>query len=390
MPHDRERHISKQLRKALSFWPVVCIVGARQVGKSTLLRALKGYKYKSLDDDALRLLAETSPQSVLQDRCIIDEAQKAPGIFDAVKLSVDEEKRPGRFLLTGSVRFSKRTLIRESLTGRAKTLQLFPFTGAEAHQLPFEERLSGKSRPSRVGRSPFLKFAASGGMPAAFAIRSPSERASYWSALTESYVHRDLLMAVGGRPDPRTAMAILRASAETLALGEQPTLARILKKTMGSRAKVVRHIEALVDMMILQRLPHWGASATKDVYLPFDPGLFLGLLKLTAIDHDKAVMRAALRLTLLKEAQAQSLYAGLEQDFFYAESPRGETLDLIAESGKSKRAYQISIEPVPHPYSTRYAKSWASTQKGSLTVFSSASEPNAMDGFDIRPWEAMV
>lgn len=390
MPHARERLILPQLKKALSFWPVVCVVGARQVGKSTLLRGLKGYAYKSLDDDALRALAESSPQSVLQDRCVIDEAQKAPGLFDAVKLAVDEARRPGRFLLTGSVRFSKRTLIRESLTGRARTLQLFPFIGAEACELPFDHRFSGKASPPRVGRSQFLKFAASGGMPAAFAIRNAGERAAYWSALIESYVHRDLLMAMASRPDPRTAMDILRSVADTLALGEQPTLSRILKKTMGNRAKVVRHVEALVDMMILNRVPHWGASATKDAYLPFDAGLLLGLLKVTTIDHDKAIFRAVLRLTLLKECQAQAQYAGVDQDIYYAESPKGELVDLIIDRGTSKRAYQLSIEPIPHAYVTRYAKAWAKDQNGTLTVLSSASQASRADGLDVRPWEAML
>ncbi len=390
MTHKRERHILKQLKKTLSFWPVVCVVGARQVGKSTLLRGLPGYKYKSLDDDALRALAVSSPKSILQDRCIIDEAQKAPDIFDAVKLSVDEAKRPGRYLLTGSVRFSKRTLIRESLTGRAKTLQLFPFTGAEIFSLPLAYRFGAKTGEPRVSRGEFLKQVASGGMPAAFAIRSASERASYWSALIESYVHRDLLMAMVGRPDPRLALAILKAVAEVLAMGEQPTLSRILKKTMGSRTKVVRHIDALVDMMILCRLPHWGSSSAKDVYIPFDTGLFLALLRVTGIDHDKAVMRAALRITLLKEAQAQIQYAGQEQDLYYAESPSGETLDLILDGKGSKRAYQLSIEAVPHAYATRYAESWATAEKGVVTILSSTAETVRTRGADIRPWETMV
>lgn len=105
MPHLRPRHVDRALRKSLRFWPVVCLVGSRQVGKSTLLRGLAKFKYLTLDDAGLAALAAQSPAEVLAPPCVIDEAQKAPKIFDAVKLDVDREKRPGKFVLTGSVRF---------------------------------------------------------------------------------------------------------------------------------------------------------------------------------------------------------------------------------------------------------------------------------------------
>ena len=85
-------------------------------------------------------------------------------------------------------------------------------------------------------------------------------------------------------------------------------------------------------------------------------------------------MRAALRITLLKEAQAQIQYAGQEQDLYYAESPSGETLDLILDGKGSKRAYQLSIEAVPYAYATRYAGPWATAEKGVVTILSSTAE----------------
>src|SRR4051812_8504759 len=109
MPHTRARFLAALNQKSLKFWPIVCLVGARQVGKSTFLKQLKDYTYSTLDDPGLYELALKNPKTLLKPPCIIDEAQKVPSLFDAVKMDVDEKRIPGKFILTGSVRFSSRT-----------------------------------------------------------------------------------------------------------------------------------------------------------------------------------------------------------------------------------------------------------------------------------------
>lgn len=100
------RSLSKPLLTALADTPVVCLLGPRQSGKTTLARTVaSGYGYVSLDDfDALEM-AQSDPNgfvAALSDRVILDEIQRAPGLLRAIKLSVDRDRRPGRFLLTGS------------------------------------------------------------------------------------------------------------------------------------------------------------------------------------------------------------------------------------------------------------------------------------------------
>src|SRR3989338_10050202 len=142
MPHDRKRDALTQVRKLGSFWPVTGILGLRQVGKTTLLRKLSGVKnFISLDDEEIRDEALHSAKnflSKLTPPVIIDEVQKAPAIFDAIKLQVDRKKIPGSYFLTGSSTFSSRLGIRESLTGRIGLLRLHPFTLSEIHQREFE------------------------------------------------------------------------------------------------------------------------------------------------------------------------------------------------------------------------------------------------------------
>jgi predicted AAA+ superfamily ATPase len=134
MAHDRKRHLKSTLQKALNFAPVVGVIGHRQVGKTTLVSGF-GVNYTSLDDLKLRELANRDPKKFLKKRksslMIIDECQKAPPLFDAIKEEIRVNQRPGQLLLTGSVRFTSKKMIRESLTGRIINLELLPLTISE-------------------------------------------------------------------------------------------------------------------------------------------------------------------------------------------------------------------------------------------------------------------
>lgn len=123
------------LRLAGQF-PVVGITGPRQSGKTTLAQmTFPDKKYVSLDDKELRTLAASNPKDFLAafpDGVIIDEAQKVPEIFDAVKLFVDSHKHePGKYILTGSSQFRLKENMTDSLAGRAAFLQLLPFSLGE-------------------------------------------------------------------------------------------------------------------------------------------------------------------------------------------------------------------------------------------------------------------
>ena len=393
MPHSRDRYLTKLLAKSLRFWPVVCLVGARQVGKSTLLRNLKGYEYSTLDDSGLNELATRNPRALLNPPCIIDEAQKAPRLFDEVKLDVDHQRVPGKFVLTGSVRFSKRTLIRESLTGRAKTLQLFPFLCSEALELPFEDRWSKALTKNRlrVSRTELEHCLLKGGMPGIFSVRSAQEIRSYWKTLIESYIYRDLLFSVPKNANPNLALKILRAIAETLALGESPTFSRILKKTGGTRTQVQRHLTGLEDLMILHRIPHWDASSTLDQFLPFDSALFLALLDIESARHDVAIHQACLTICMTNELMATQQITDSQQPILYAESPQGQKIQLITKDKRGKHCFiQIFEEAMPHEYDLRFIKAQAKKFNASALALTSTQKPISIPDLLIAPWEQVL
>ncbi len=135
--------ISRKAKDALlrlaSQFPVVGITGPRQSGKTTLAKmTFPDKKYVSLDDKELRMLAASNPKDFLEafpDGVIIDEAQKVPEIFDAVKLFVDRKKyEPGKYILTGSSQFKLKENMTDSLAGRAAFLQLLPFSLGELRE----------------------------------------------------------------------------------------------------------------------------------------------------------------------------------------------------------------------------------------------------------------
>ena len=128
-----KRKAYNALERLAKQFPVVAITGPRQSGKTTLAKAAFPQKrYVSMDDKNLREIALSNPRDFLKafpDGAVIDEAQKVPELFDAIKLIVDQEAySPGKYILTGSSQFRLRENISDSLAGRIGIIKLLPFS----------------------------------------------------------------------------------------------------------------------------------------------------------------------------------------------------------------------------------------------------------------------
>ena len=130
------RRIEPRLAEALQDTPVVLLAGPRQAGKTTLVRQIAdrlGMRYLTLDDELTRLSVREDPVGIIRnlDRAVIDEIQRAPELLLAIKKSVDEDRRPGRFLLTGSANLMMLPTVADSLAGRMERLSLLPLLQSE-------------------------------------------------------------------------------------------------------------------------------------------------------------------------------------------------------------------------------------------------------------------
>lgn len=210
MPHERKRHALLVLEHLAKVSPLVGLLGHRQVGKTTLLERLSG-KYLSFDDDSLLRLANENPKEFLSElktlKTAIDECQLSPNIFPALKERVRLNKRPGQFYLSGSVRFTSKKAIRESLTGRIMYTELLPLTLSELDRKDLPEVALRNSQVSRFDNSLFPKLTTrehdrrmklvrsyfrQGGLPGVCFLRSDKLREQRIIDQLETIFNRDL------------------------------------------------------------------------------------------------------------------------------------------------------------------------------------------------------
>ncbi|HVY64428.1 MAG TPA: AAA family ATPase [Gammaproteobacteria bacterium] len=183
------RHAEPRLVEALADSPVVLIHGPRQCGKTTLARKVgepRGYAYVSFDDDVARDAALADPAGFvtdLPDRAILDEVQRVPSLFAALKSAIDRRRQPGRFIMTGSANVLLVPRLSDSLAGRMQIIRLHPLTQCELARRPagFLDALFGgrfgTRRTERLGGDLAERIAA-GGYPAALARPAGRRRAA--------------------------------------------------------------------------------------------------------------------------------------------------------------------------------------------------------------------
>lgn len=389
MPHSRNRYVLTIVKQKLRLVPILIIQGARQVGKSFLARELipkllRNSKYKTLDIKEDRLFANENPDSFvasfsLTESGIIDEAQKAPDLFDAIKAAVDIEKRPGRFILLGSTEFSHLTKIRESLTGRATRIRIFPFTLAESQHLPMRPSLLNLPDTPRVTRHDLMTYLERGGLPGIFAVRNESERIGLLQDWLDTTLQRDIFQIKSFRPDPDISARILQLIAE----GEFSDFTNFAKKVGTTTQRFKSHIDALKTLFVIHEIKPCVGSTGGPQYRLFDTGLaqFLG-----------ADFPTRLRTWIHLELLAHLSYT--DDKMSRVESYRtskGKRIDFIVKTKSVTTAILViekeAIKTVDLEILRAYKKKFP-THK--TIVLSSVRLSLVKDKIEVYPWEALA
>lgn len=265
------RHAESQVRAALADTRIVAIVGPRQSGKTTLARRIAGNdgrQFVTLDDEQSRRFARDDPRgftSGLQ-RAVIDEIQRAPSLILELKRVVDEDPRPGQFLITGSVDLFAGSLSPDSLAGRVEVVELLPFSQAEiagTQPSSFIDRAFGRDfsgLPSAGQTDDLVGRIERGGFPEALTRAVPTRRRSWlrnYARVVAEHDVRDIAQIAKRDELPRLIDHAAVASGGLLNLSALGTRLGVDGKTVD------RWLVLLEHMFLIRRVRAWHRSDLK-------------------------------------------------------------------------------------------------------------------------------
>lgn len=319
------RTLSSKLEASAKAVPVVAVVGPRQSGKSTLVRhSFPDKPYVTLEPLDIRELATQDPRGFLArfpNGAIIDEIQKAPGLFSYIQEWVDRDNRPGLFILTGSQHFLMIEKISQSLAGRILILELLPFSLAEL--------------PAEGDRESWDELAFRGHYPRLY--DQPVSPGDWYPSYIQTYVERDVrqLLNVG---DLETFQRFLRLCAgrtgQLLNYASLATDAGISPHTAKAWISVLK-----ASFLVHLLPPHHQNFNKRLVKMPklyfLDTGLACALLGITSADtlRNHPLRGAMFETWAVAEIFKQYAHQGKRPPLFFWRDKTGHEVDLLMDSG---------------------------------------------------------
>ncbi len=337
--HHRKRHIEKVLLKRSKIFPVLGVLGPRQVGKSTFLMQQwaqqKKANYLTFDRQEIVLRAKSAPEQFLihetqnqMQAIIIDEAHKVPQIFDSIKALVDEKRRLGMFTLSGSVEFSVKSGVRESLAGRLGITRLYPLTLREMNDEEFSDPWVSFHFNTEHPISPrsIEKWLERGGMPIFCHFDDRDERTTLIQSWLETIFYRDLQQFKDGPYDSELALNLFGVVANTNKL----SLNKIQHELGATQTSIKKHLSALEALFLLYELPSFENKRARSKYQIFDPAVLNTTLggKPTLFSRHNNLL-----CLVINEIYAQYEYSGkIKPKLFYYRTRGGAEIDLVLQT----------------------------------------------------------
>jgi predicted AAA+ superfamily ATPase len=264
------RRLEAVVRSLMGEEPVVAVQGARTVGKSTMVRALAasaGRAVIDLDDPATRDALQDSPSAFVMSEppVFVDEYQHVPAVLDAIKVELTNDLRPGRFLLTGSTRYSSLPTAAQSLTGRLHVTTLWPLSQGEVDGCveQFLERLLTdpaalvSHAQGATARREYADRILRGGFPLAVARRPGSARNRWFDDYLDLVLERDVAELSRVRQREKMPRLVARLGAQSAQVLNVARVAADIGIESSTAENYVRLLEAA---FVLYRLPAWGTT----------------------------------------------------------------------------------------------------------------------------------
>ena len=295
------RQLRKRVSESMLDTPVTLLVGPRQSGKTTLARQMAAaeMRYLTLDDELTLLSAKADPTGLIRslDRAVIDEVQRAPALLLAIKKSVDEDRRPGRFLLTGSADLMALPTVADSLAGRMETLTLLPLSqsemvGSDANWIDhaFSGRILNCAHP--ILDDQLIEQVLRGGFPEALTRTTVRRRKAWGTQYLDALIKRDL-RDIASIDKLAQLPRFLRALAQTA--GQMCNYTKLGGEVGLDGKTVAKYIGVFEQMYLLKRLDMWSRNhlnrIVKTPKLQFlDAGLLATVLdmQMAEVQKDKS------------------------------------------------------------------------------------------------------
>lgn len=346
-----DRHARREVEDALEDARVVVLSGARQVGKTTLVRRLvreRGGTYLTLDDPAVADAARDDPEGLVRDRTepvVVDEVQRGgDALVRAVKRAVDDDPRPGRYLLTGSARFTTVPTVSESLAGRAALVDLWPFSQGELEGVVegfldrlFDDPGSLSEVPAPLPTDELRARLVAGGYPEAVARPAGRRRDRWFEGYLRTLVQRDVreLADVRRLDDLPRLLRLLAART-----AQETDVADLAREAGLPRSTLQDYVPLLETVFLLTRSPAWSRNVTSKVvrrpkaYLT-DTGLAAHLVGVEAdglgapgVPHAGPLMETF----VVGELRKQRTWARRRVDLHHFRDRSGPEVDVVAET----------------------------------------------------------
>lgn len=342
------RYAEGPLAEALADSPAVLIHGPRQCGKTTLARIVghrHGYDYVSFDDDVARAAAESDAAGFVRglgERAILDEVQRVPSLFAALKQEIDARRTPGRFLLTGSSQVLLVPTLSDSLAGRLEILRLHPLSQCEVHGgIPsfLDDLFRGVMPTSSIDRlgDDLAARIADGGYPAALARSTSRRRANWYRNFIDTQLQRDArdmarISALEALPRLLTAAASQTARLYNLSNMAAPF--QLSRPTIGG------YVALLERLFLIDRLLPWHANQlrrlvkTPKLHIG-DTGLGCALIGASPRDlaQHRDLFGQYLESFVLQELKRQAVCQEAPMEFFHYRDKDQAEVDVVIERG---------------------------------------------------------
>jgi predicted AAA+ superfamily ATPase len=347
------RNITDKVFEALQDTPVVFLNGARQTGKSTLVQMLTQdkhpAKYLTFDDSNVLAAASTDPAGFiagLEGALVIDEVQRVPDLFLAIKAEVDRNRKPGRFLLTGSANILLLPKLAESLVGRMEILTLWPLSQGEIKSCKeaFIDRLFSKKTISvestSLATSTLVKKILSGGFPEVLSRTNANRQKAWFGSYVTTILQRDVrdISNIEGLTSiPRLLSLVASRTCGLLNYAELSRSFSIPQSTLK------RYLSLLETTFLIKLLPAWSGNLGKRLVkspkiLLTDTGLIAHLI---GVDQQRLKEEPQLLGALLENFAAMELvkqigWSKVQPQLFHFRTQTGQEVDFLLEDSAGR------------------------------------------------------